>query len=516
VNFEEKFCAQFLNHATKRMDAEFLSSTRDVRTSGKNNVYSGNPITETIANGFFTVDQKWTVKYWNKAAENILGIQAKDIVGMNLWENVADTLPLEFYNVYHLAFLQNSPNHFEEYWGGMGSWFDVITYHCDDTLSVSFKSSNKPSQPENPERQLRSLNELYRFVTEVTNDCLWEWNLTSKELFWIDGGHNRVFGYPIENALIPQSFWESLVHPDDKERILTRLYKIIKEGSSNVWEDEYRFKKVTGDYAYVYDRGHIIYDKDRNISRMIGATQDITARKSAENKLIQERLTRQKEITHAVLSAQENERASIGRELHDNMNQILGAAKLYIETAKKDEAHREICLERSCEYIVNVIEGIRKLAAMLVMPQMIEGLFESIQILVDDLTVGYPIKIDFQKKGINEEELNENLETDIFRIVQEQLNNIIKHAKATRAIINLTGNANEIILLISDNGQGCDLLKAKMGMGTINIISRAELYKVNITTVSKPGEGYELKVVFSLNERINMLLPAMSDSYEPD
>jgi PAS domain S-box-containing protein len=498
------------------MAAEFLSSAKDIRTPGKNNGYSGNPISETITNGFFTVDQKWTVKYCNKAAENILGIQAKDIVGLNLWEKVADILPVEFYNVYHLAFLQNSPVHFEEYWGRMGSWFDVITYHCDDTLSVSFKSSNKPSQPENPERQLRSLNELYRFVTEVTNDCLWEWNLTSKEFFWIDGGHKRVFGYPIVNALVPQSFWESLLHPEDKERILTRLYKIIKEGSTNVWEDEYRFKKVTGDYAHVHDRGHIIYDNDGNASMMIGATQDISARKSAENKLIQERLTRQKEITYAVLTAQEKERENIGRELHDNVNQILGAAKLYIETAKKDEEHREICLERSCEYIVSVIEDIRKIATTLAMPKMIKGLFESIQFLVDDLTLVYPIKFDFQMYAVNEEEINENLQVDIYRIVQEQLNNILKHAKATWVTINLTRAANEITLLISDNGQGCDLLKVKMGMGIINIISRAELYKGKVTTISKPGEGYELKVVLSLMERINTLSLAMNDSVDPD
>jgi PAS domain S-box-containing protein len=497
------------------MAAEFLITTKDTTPSGKNKVYSGSPISETITNGFFTVDQKWTVKYWNKAAESILGVPAKDIVGMNLWEKFSDIIPTEFFNVYRFVFQQKVPAHFEEYWGEMGAWFDVITYHCDDTLSVSFKSNNKLTQPENPERQLKILNELYRFVTEVTNDCLWEWNFESKDLFWIDGGHRRVFGYPIENAFIPQSFWESLLHPDDKERILTGLNKIISEGSSNVWEAEFRFKKITGDYANVYDRGHIIYDKDRKACRMIGATQDITARKSAESKLIHERLTRQKEITYAVLAAQEKERASIGTELDNNLNQILGAAKLYIETAKKDEAYREICLERSCEYIVNVIEGIRKIANTLAMPTMIEGLFESIQMLIADSAIVQTLKIDFQQNGINEEELSEDLEVDIFRIVQEQLNNIIKHAKASWAIINLTRNANEIILLISDNGQGCDLLKTKMGMGIINMVSRVELYDGHVTTFSKPGEGYELKVVFTQMEKMNTLSPAMNDD-SPD
>ena len=77
----------------------------------------GKPITEIITNGFFTVDRKWTVKYWNKAAEKLLGVQAKDIVGKNLWEKFAGSIPLDFYTVYHKAFLQDIPVHFEEYWG---------------------------------------------------------------------------------------------------------------------------------------------------------------------------------------------------------------------------------------------------------------------------------------------------------------------------------------------------------------------------------------------------------------
>jgi PAS domain S-box-containing protein len=259
------------------------SHTNGVEKKGNNKSYPGMPITEIITNGFFTVDNKWTVKYWNKAAEKLLKVQSKDIVGKNLWKEFAEVLPLEFYAVYHKAFLQDVPVHFEEYWGEMGTWFDVITYHSEDTLSVSFKST---SEPDHQELQLRMLNDLYRFVEEVTNDCLWEWNFQTKEILWIDGGHKRVFGYNIENALIPQSFWESLLHPDDKERILTRVNKIISEGAKSEWEDDYRFKKANGGYAYVHDRGHIIYDGGKAI-RMIGATQDITERRSAEIKLLE-------------------------------------------------------------------------------------------------------------------------------------------------------------------------------------------------------------------------------------
>ena len=466
--------------------------------------YPGKSITEIITNGFFTVDHRWTVKYWNKAAETLLGVPAADIMGKNLWEEFAGALPVDFYAVYHNAFIQDIPTHFEEYWGEMGAWFDVITYHCDDTLSVSFRSHSHPAHSGRLQQQLKMMNELYQFVTEVTNDCLWEWDLRTRELFWIDGGHKRVFGYQIVNALIPQSFWENHLHPDDKVRILNRLNKILSEGSDNTWEDEYRFLRADGGYADVHDRAHIIYDPDGVACRMIGATQDISVRKSAELKLLEsekelvrERLTRQKAMTHAALVAQENERSEIGKELHDNLNQVLGAAKLYIELAKTDEENREMCLEKSAGFIVNVIEDIRRISKTLSTPGMIMGLFESIKILLDDLMTIHAIKIDFQEVGISEEDLDERLQLNIFRIVQEQLNNILKHAKATCAIINLTKHGNEIILFISDNGIGCNLLEEAKGVGIINIKSRVELYHGRVTISSKPGEGYALEVVFA-------------------
>jgi PAS domain S-box-containing protein len=478
-----------------------FSTTNGVGKTG----YFGKPITEIITNGFFTVDQHWTVKYWNKAAEKLLGVPAADIVGKNLWEEFAGAIPIDFYEVYHNAFIQDIPVHFEEYWGKMGAWFDVITYHCEDTLSVSFRSRTHRAHSGRLQQQLKMMNELYQFVTEVTNDCLWEWDLHTKELFWIDGGHKRVFGYQIENALIPQSFWELHLHPDDKVRILNRLHRILEEGSDSTWEDEYRFQRADGSYAYVHDRAHIIYDEDKVACRMIGATQDITVRKSAEiklleseRKLVQERLTRQKEVTHAALKAQEKERSDIGKELHDNLNQILGAAKLYIEMAKTDDENREMCLEKSSGYILNVIEEIRRISKTLSTPGMNMGLFDSIKILLRDLIMVHALKIEFQTTGVEEENLDERLQLTIFRIVQEQLNNILKHAKATHAIINLTKQGNEIFLLITDNGEGFNILEAEKGMGLINIRSRAELYHGNVTIVSKPGKGYELKVVLPL------------------
>ncbi len=461
--------------------------------------YTVIPVTETLTNGFFSVDKTWTVTYWNKAAEIILRVASKDIVGKNLWQKFADVIPIELYAIDQRAFLKSTPVHFHEYWGEMGAWFDVITYHCDGVLSVSFKSSNHPhvENPKDPVQRLKVLTELYRFVTEITNDCLWEWDLQTKEIFWIDGGHKRVFGYQVENALIPQTFWESCIHTDDKERVLTGVHDIITAGSSSLWEDKYRFKAANGSYRYVHDRAHIVYDEDGRATRMIGATADITENVLLEKKLIKTRLNRQREITDAVFIAQENERAAIGTELNENLNQLLVAAKWNIEVAKNDPSKKDACLKNSTNYLNQVIGEIKRIYKTLVIPDIrVVGLFDNIQNLILDINQEQAVNFSFYEDGIDlEEDLGKNIQLDIFRMVQEQMHNIIIHANATHAIIRLIKHDNKIILLISDNGKGCNKSTENKGVGIINIISRAELYNGFVSVISKPGAGYTLEVV---------------------
>ena len=480
------------------MITQLLTSAVSNDKAGNKNDYNGTLITETIGNGFFIVDRKWTVKYWNRKAEKLLNVKANDIVGKNLWERFSAILPVNFYANYHKAFLKDIPVHFEEYWEELEAWFDVVTWHSDDSLFVSFKKSSYPVLTTQSGLQLKIMNDLYRFVTEVTNDCLWEWNLLTKELLWIDGGHKRVFGYAIDNSIISQSFWEECLHPEDRARVLSTLNRVITEGSAIMWEDEYRFKKAVGGYAYVHDRGRIIYE-DGIASRMVGATQDITDRVLLENKLSLERQTRQREITHAVLTAQENERREIGEELHDNLGQILAVAKLYIQMAKRYHGKKRLYLNKSNDLLGSVILEIKKIAKKLVIPDSnIIGLFDNIKNLVHDVAVIHPIRIEFNVEAISEADMNEKMRLTVFRIVQEQVNNILKHANATDATIKLSREENEMTLLISDNGKGCDISKETDGVGIINIRSRAHLYYGNVTIASTPGTGFELKVVLPL------------------
>jgi signal transduction histidine kinase len=157
---------------------------------------------------------------------------------------------------------------------------------------------------------------------------------------------------------------------------------------------------------------------------------------------------------------------------------------------------RQELLERSTELISSAINEIRKISKSLITPGLREiGLIESIEDVIDDFKVaGNMFAIDLDLQNISEEQIRDRQKLTLFRIVQEQLNNIVKHARATRVLIRLSGEGAHIVLTVADNGVGFEVGRHRKGVGITNIISRAELFNGKVEIQSTPGEGCTLSV----------------------
>lgn len=232
---------------------------------------------------------------------------------------------------------------------------------------------------------------------------------------------------------------------------------------------------------------------------VLAVANDVTERIVLENELNEQRMMRQRQITEAVIVAQEKERTEIGKELHDNVNQILGASNLYVNTAMTEEDMRQELLERSTELISKAINEIRKISKSLITPGLREiGLLESIEDITDDMKLAKGIHIQLDIHNIIEAEVDEQRKLTLFRIIQEQLNNIMKHARATEVMIRLSIEGKDIVLTVVDNGIGFDMSRHRKGVGITNIISRTELFKGKVEILSKPGDGCVLTVKLPL------------------
>lgn len=615
--------------------------------------------------------------------------------------------------------------------------------------SIQYSIERKKSQ-----ESLRESNDRYKFVTRVTNDVVWDMNLPTKRILWAEENLKRLFGYEIDNGETSFDFWVEKIHPEERDRVVKKMLSVCENNTSDRWEDEYRFRRSNDTYAYVLDKGYLLYVNGKAI-RMIGSMQDITERKLAElklldsekrfrslvqngsdmikildengvfifsspsvekvlgfsqdailgksafdfihpddfqnilnhfeiikktdyheipyfrfknihgewrwletkltnlladpavhgivsnsrdvtekkkaeeailaseeryrnlffnnpmsiyiwdihtleilevndtaqkeyeysrdeflslnmkdlrkkenveqyllfvenfkkagpetimqgvwkhrkksgeemtmeiylqkisfkgrqavlalsnnieekirleNKLAEEREAKQKEITEAVIRVQEKERYEISRELHDNVNQQLTVAMMYIATAEKGANNAEALLKQSSGFIYNAIEEIRKLSKALVTPLIKDfGLCKAIEGLLEDIQpANNSIHFDFFCENFYEEDIHYEFKLSIYRIVQEQLNNILKHAKAKEVVIELY--RDEVIRLsVNDDGVGFDTKKKRKGIGIHNIQTRVGLYGGKITIHSEPGQGCQLRLEFPITNDI--------------
>jgi signal transduction histidine kinase len=224
---------------------------------------------------------------------------------------------------------------------------------------------------------------------------------------------------------------------------------------------------------------------------MIGAAQDITERKKLERELVDQ----QKAISQATLNIQEKERTEISKELHDNVNQVLTTTKLYLDLAITNPELKDELIIKSSRNIINAIDEIRQLSQSLMIPSLGDlGLVDSIEDLVENINATKKITAVFLCEEIDENILDENQKLALFRIVQEALNNIVKHAEATATIIELLIKGDIINLIIKDNGKGFDPAAVKNGAGLNNIRNRVYLLNGTLTLDTQLGKGCALVV----------------------
>ena len=268
------------------------------------------------------------------------------------------------------------------------------------------------------------------------------------------------------------------------------------------------YNPAINDRVWLLVNAEPIFEKNGEVQHVICSFINITEQKRLSQKLIEQEINKQKQLTQATIDGQEKERVEIGKELHDNINQHLTTTRLYLEVAKEKatgEVHEMIHFAH--KNLVGIINEIRNLSQSLVPPTLGDlGLIESISDLCDSLKRTHTFKIEFLHRHFNENVLPDNLKLMLFRIIQEQVSNIVKHANATNVLIRLQSDAEYIILTVIDDGQGFDTSDFKKGLGLSNIGNRAGLFNGKVEVEAEPGKGCTLTVVIPLNLSLNTVI----------
>jgi two-component system sensor histidine kinase UhpB len=261
-------------------------------------------------------------------------------------------------------------------------------------------------------------------------------------------------------------------------------------------------KHIFSDRFMLHKNGSLI-ETEANLKkfgedRVMGIIRDVTAIRKMQREMEEQRLEQQvqeqKKINRAVIKAQERERNIIGRELHDNVNQLLASTRMVLSTAKMKAGGKKEFVDKSIRLIDATINEIRILTKKHVTPLKGFDLKEQIHSLVKVMEEGIGFKISFEYNINEKADLLNDLKLNLYRIVQEQLNNVYKHASASRAQVKIYSEKEQIYISIHDNGIGFEVGLKKNGVGIVNIINRVESFNGEVSFQTNPGIGCKLNI----------------------
>jgi PAS domain S-box-containing protein len=350
------------------------------------------------------------------------------------------------------------------------------------------------------ELALRESEERLALAFAGAQEGIWDWNLETNDVVY-SSRWKQMLGYADEEIESHISAWERLVHPDDKA-IADRAHESVTLGQPT-YEAEFRLRHKGGHYVHVLSRGFPVRrDPGGPVIRIVGTHFDLTERKKREAERARTEL-----LAHLVF-VQEDERRRIARDMHDQFGENLTALSLRIGLLKDVSA-------RQPELAVHT-EALEALARRLdhdvdelvweLRPTALDdlGLRAALTNYIQEWSQRTGIAAELHTTGLLDERLASEVETALYRIGQEALNNVAKHSGARRVEVILERRSDCVLLIVEDDGVGFeepgDGAKPS-GFGLVGMQERANLVGAHLQIESTPGKGTTVLVRMAVTPR---------------
>lgn len=343
------------------------------------------------------------------------------------------------------------------------------------------------------EEMMRLSEEKYRLLFHSSPRPMFTFDSETYQVVDVNHAAAELYGYSKKEFL--QLRIKEIKLPEDEEEMIATV-ESLRSGKSSHFQKIVRHRKKNGEPFYIEITSFPI-QLTTGVHIMVFGI-DMTEKIQLQQKLIEEKVFAQKQIARAIIHAQETERSEIGRELHDNVCQLLTTSKLYIENIRYMPEQREEFTRKGIELLMKSINEIRCLSRQLVSPVTSNMDFKN---SIDELIMHYR-SMDLFKIQLNyisnAEHPDGDLKTAVIRILQEQLNNTVKYAKSSVVEICITSNKDTLELIYKDNGVGFEPSQVKRGLGLANIKNRVDAYQGTVKLKSAAGKGVCMEIKFPL------------------
>jgi PAS domain S-box-containing protein len=462
---------------------ENITNRKEIEIKIEQSEERNRALIENITDAITLLDENLKPIYRSPSVMKILGFSKEEMIDKTIFDSVhPDDLPKGrslFQKVY------NSPgipiqaqfrllHKYGHYIWVDGTLINMLRNKSINSVIVTYRDITERKHFE--EQQL-----LIASIVNSSDDAIISKNLNGIITSW-NKGAQKVLGYTFEEVIGRHI---SIIIPDEMKDEEETILQRIREGHS---VDHYETRRVRKD-GVIIDALLTISPITDSLGNIIGASKIL--RDITEKNLYEQRLTK------AAIQAQEEERFEIGGELHDNVCQILVSALIYLKMMKDTLAPDLMeYFDQTSIYITQATEEIRNLSHRLAPALFDETTLED---AFKDLLIKFNIEGKFQillrfDRFAKKRALARELQLNLYRILQEQLRNILKHAKATKVEVFMSIYNDVLIFRIIDNGVGLNAEQSKKGIGLANMKRRAELFSGSFAIFSPAGGGCEVRV----------------------
>jgi PAS domain S-box-containing protein len=469
------------------------------------NDYS-NALLETIPNPVFYKDAGGRYTGCNRAFEEFIGRLRPDIVGKTVYDIGPKKIADKYYEMDSALFKKPGKQHYEwQVKKADGRLRDVVF----DKATINDSSGNviglvgvisDITERKQSEQALQKSESTLKAILAASpiGICL----VRNRILEWTNPAMYRIWGYDVD-SLLGQS--TRILYSDTKEfeRIGDEFFSAIEQHGFGKAETQWVTKK--GERIDCYLQGCRLDHLDSSKGTIVAA-MDITQRKRAEDLVHR--------LSHMLIEAQEKERKMIAYELHDSIAQNLSYLKINCDTFFDNHSgmlpELTAKMAKQSQLIAQTIDAVRELSYGLHPPSLDQlGITQTIYLLCDEFSNSTKVDVEFVPTGIEDLTHDPLLEINIYRLIQEGLNNIRKHADANHAKILLIASYPNIILRIQDDGKGFDVkareadLNETKRLGLRSMAERVDLLQGIIKIKSQPGQGTKIfiKIPFMKGKR---------------
>ncbi len=341
------------------------------------------------------------------------------------------------------------------------------------------------------EQALREHRTLLAEAQNLAGLGCWEWDPASGRVTWSDELY-RIYGVERERFTPSYEGYLERVHPDDQQQTGSTLARALADGRGFSFDE--RIVRPDGEVRYLRSRGEVVRDDKGRSLKMLGACLDITEQKNSEAAL-RAAADNLQALTRRLVEVEEAERRRIARELHDRVGQNLSALNINLDlalgaTTGASPLRRRI--EDSVSLVDATLQSIENVMAELRPPLLDEyGLGAALGWYAEEFSRRTGIAVVLRDGKDAAANLRREAAVALFRIAQEALNNVAKHAGAKQVRVELACEAEEIVLRVADDGAGFDPAAAARGKrwGMKTMRERAEAAGGRLEVDSAPGEG---------------------------